>query len=59
MIRIAEQEHVAGLWLTHSYRRHGLGHRAEMHGNVRRLSDHAASRVEQRGGSVTSLTNVR
>ena len=36
-----------------------FGHRAQVHGNVRGLGDHAALRVEQCAGGITPFSNVR
>ena len=40
-------------------RRYGVGHRAEVHGDMLRLHDHLAARVEQRARRIAPLLDVR
>ncbi len=57
-VGIVEDVRVAGERRTFAYRADGFGHGAEVHGDVRRLSDHSSLGVEQRSGCVASLADV-
>ena len=48
-----------GRVLLAEHRRHRGGHRAEVHGDVLGLHDHLALGVEQGGGGVAALLDVR
>ena len=50
---------VAGPRPRGAHRPHRFRHRAEVNGDVRRLRDHAPLRVEQRGGRIAPLADVR
>src|SRR5215210_1800361 len=58
-VRVVYGEHVARLWVAVHYGRYGLGHRAEVDGDVLSLGDHAAIRVEERRRAVATLLDVR
>ena len=58
-VGIVERPHLAeGRTVLH-HRGNRIGHRAEMHGNVLGLRDHATALVEERGGAIAPLLDVR
>jgi len=54
-VRIIEEEQLAGTRLEVAHGRDGVGQRPQMHGDVRRLRDHLAIRIEQRRRGVAPL----
>jgi hypothetical protein len=57
-VGVVDDPHVAGVGLVLDHRRHRLGHRAEVDGDVLGLGDHRALGVEQRGRAVAALLDV-
>ena len=57
-IRIVQRPHLTGGGVVRHHRGDGVGHRAEMDGNVLRLRDHATPFVEERRRTVAPLLDV-
>jgi hypothetical protein len=58
LVWVVEKEDVTGIRTLPDDGTHCVGHRAEVHGDVRGLRDHPSVGVEQRGRGVPSLTDV-
>ena len=59
VVGVVEDVDVARVRVASAHRVHRLGHRAKVHGNVRRLRHHSAACVEQRRRGIASLADVR